>query len=405
MENKLEKPISKVPFYARIILPLVALGLMISVFAFGNPLAIFRSDVPPAESIHFDRIRVTEGGFSITLTNDGPSPVTVAQVSVDAAYWDFQLSPSNAIPRYEQATLTIPYPWVHTEPYEITILTDTGLTFSDTVDLATLTPTPGLDEFMAYGLVGIYVGIIPVALGMLWFPAMRRMGRKWLGSILALTIGLLVFLLIDTFLEALEVAGNLSGFLNGVPLTLFIALLAWMLISAIGANRSNANKMDASSRPTYLAGLIALSIGLHNLGEGLVIGAAFALGEAALGSFLVIGFTMHNITEGIGIVAPLVSKDEKIGQPKLLTFVWLALLAGAPAIIGAWIGGFAYSPLLATIFLGVGLGAIWQVIVEVGNLLKRYAQLENTPLVSWPNLTGFLAGIGIMYATALLVSV
>ena len=127
--------------------------------------------------------------------------------------------------------------------------------------------------------------------------------------------------------------------------------------------------------------MIALGIGLHNLGEGLAIGSAFALGEAALGSFLVIGFTLHNITEGIGIAAPLLpssSEADPAGQqrpqPRFLTFVGLTLLAGSPAILGAWLGGFAFSPLLASIFLGVGLGAIWQVIVEVTRLLARNAR-------------------------------
>lgn len=397
MENK---PAFKIPFALQALLPIIVLGLMIAFFAFGNPLSMFRADAPPAESLHFDRVKVVPDGFSVTVTNDGPSPVTVAQVSVDAAYWEFTISPANEIPRYGQAILTIAYPWVRTEPHEITVLTSTGLTFSHTIDMTIPTPVPGANEFIAYGLLGVYVGIIPVLLGMLWFPAMRRMGRKGLGGILALTIGLLVFLLVDTFLEALEVAADLPGFLSGIPLVVFTALLTWMLISAIGSNRG---KPGVPRKPLYIAVLIALSIGFHNLGEGLAIGAAFALGEATLGSFLVIGFTMHNITEGIGVVAPLVSKDENEKQPSLLTFFLLALLAGGPAIIGAWIGGFAYSPLLATIFLGIGLGAIWQVIVEVGNLLKRYAAQENTSLVTWPNLGGFVLGLGIMYLTALLV--
>jgi zinc transporter ZupT len=160
-----------------------------------------------------------------------------------------------------------------------------------------------------------------------------------------------------------------------------------------------------------VAVLIAFSIGLHNLGEGLAIGAAFALGEAALGSFLVIGFTLHNITEGIGIAAPLVpgkqgSEEATSGHrggPTLVTFLGLALLAGSPAILGAWIGGFAFSPLLASLFLGMGVGAIWQVVVEVTSLLKGYAGREGGSLYSWANVGGFLAGLAIMYSTALLV--
>lgn len=398
MENK---PTSKVPFILQALVPLIALGLMLSIFAFSNPLAMFRAEAPPEESLHFEQVQVIDDdvrGFRMTLVNDGAATVTVAQVSVDDAYWEYTITPSNEIPRYGRATLTIPYMWVKADPSEIVVITSTGLIFNHSIDLNIPAPTPGPNEFLAYGLLGVYVGIIPVLLGMLWFPAMRRMGRKWLGAILALTIGLLVFLLIDTALEAFEVAADLPGFLNGTPLVLFTALLTWLLISAVGSRSGSAPKT-----PLYIAGLIALSIGLHNLGEGLAIGAAFALGEAALGSFLVIGFTMHNITEGIGIVAPLVSKDENAKRPGLLTFALLALLAGAPAIFGAWIGGFAYSPLLATIFLGVGLGAIWQVIVEVGGLLRKYAAQENTPLVSWPNLAGFVVGLGIMYVTALLV--
>jgi hypothetical protein len=99
-----------------------------------------------------------------------------------------------------------------------------------------------------------------------------------------------------------------------------------------------------------------------------------------------------------------VEKSQKeISTPSIWVFFSLALLAGAPAILGTWIGGFAFSPLLAAIFLGIAVGAIWQVIVEVTGLLRRYAEQQGTPLVSWINLVGFLVGVGIMYLTALLV--
>ncbi len=389
------------------ILPLVALGLMLSIFAFGNPLALFSANLPPVEDLTFEQIRVTGAGFEVALINGGPDPVTVAQVQVDDAYWDFTITPSNTIPRLGRADLLIPYPWVETEPHHIVVLTQSGATFAGVVELATLTPEPGMREFFAYGLLGVYVGIIPVILGMLWYPTMRRMGRKWLGTILALTLGLLVFLLIDTFLEALEVAEILPGVYQGIPLIIFAALLTWLALIAIGTRRNRrAGSPSGASRGLYIATLIAISIGLHNLGEGLAIGAAFSLGEAALGAFLVIGFTLHNITEGVGIVAPLIvsgTNQTTDPTPRLRTFLGLALLAGAPAILGTWLGGFAFSPLLATLFLGIGVGAIWQVIVEVGGLLRRYAEAEDTPVASWVNVAGFLVGILVMYLTAFLV--
>jgi ZIP family zinc transporter len=397
----------RVPTWLLYAAPLIVLAGLIAVFALGNPLAAFTANVPPVEKLSFEPVRVVPDGFRVTVVNGGPDPVRVAQVQVDDAYYQFTLEPSTAIPRYGRAELRVAYPWVANEPHAIKLLTSSGLSFEAEVELATLTPRPGLREFGAYGLLGVYVGILPVGLGMLWYPAMKRLGRRGLGSVLALTIGLLVFLLIDTLLEALETAQDLPGFLQGVPLVVFSALGAWLLLLAVG----NMGRSGGTTRGLHLAVLIAFGIGLHNLGEGLAIGSAFALGEAALGSFLVIGFTLHNITEGVGIAAPLLpsagrsglSQDAKKGPP-LSSFIGLTLLAGTPAILGAWAGGFAFSPLLAVIFLGLGLGAIWQVIVEVTRLLGRYAEQEGEPLFTWINVSGFLFGLAIMYLTAYLVS-
>jgi zinc transporter ZupT len=218
-----------------------------------------------------------------------------------------------------------------------------------------------------------------------------------MGFILALTVGLLVFLLIDTILEAFEVAATLPGVFQGIPLVLFVAILTWLAIAAIGSHKSFANRNTSQGR-MFVALLIALGIGFHNLGEGLVVGAAFALGEAALGSFLVIGFILHNITEGIGIAAP-VTRD----SPSIKWFLGLLLISGGPAILGTLIGGFAFSPLLAVIFLGVGVGAIWQVIYEVGQLMRRDAEKDGVSLINWVNVAGLLIGISVMYFTAFLV--
>jgi len=123
-----------------------------------------------------------------------------------------------------------------------------------------------------------------------------------------------------------------------------------------------------------------------------------ALGEAALGTFLVIGFTLHNITEGIGIAAPLLKS-----KPKISHFVLLGTIAGAPAILGTWFGGFIFSPIWGAVFLGVGAGAILQVIFVISKMLMEENKRNNEPVVSWMNFTGFTIGILIMYFTAFFV--
>jgi zinc transporter ZupT len=150
-----------------------------------------------------------------------------------------------------------------------------------------------------------------------------------------------------------------------------------------------------------LATYIALGIGLHNLGEGLAIGAAFATGAAGLGAFLVLGFTLHNITEGIAIATPLLR-----ARPPLMSFIGLALLAGAPAIVGMWLGSLAISAQWSALALAVGAGAILQVIVEVGAFLGARTSGGTTSILASPTAIGGIAlGIIVMYTTGMLVKV
>lgn len=154
--------------------------------------------------------------------------------------------------------------------------------------------------------------------------------------------------------------------------------------------------VDGSRARQVVATLIAIGIGLHNLGEGLAIGAAYALGEVALGTFLVLGFLLHNTTEGLAIAAPLAPDRTPLSR-----FVALGAIAGLPTIPGAWIGGFVYSPVLATLFLAVGAGAIFQVVYELARMVARQA---GDSMVTATNLAGFACGLVIMYVTGLFVA-
>ena len=154
-----------------------------------------------------------------------------------------------------------------------------------------------------------------------------------------------------------------------------------------------------------LALLIATGIGLHNFGEGLAIGAAFALGEAALGTLLIVGFTLHNTTEGLAILAPIAKERPSIGL-----LIRLGLIGGVPTIAGAWLGGFVYSRVAAVLCLGLGAGAIAQVVVQ----LSRQVGAASTAtgggsrsaaqrFATAPVMLGLMAGFAVMYATGMLV--
>lgn len=349
---------------------------------------------PPLERVSIERMTLPEPGqIRVVVVNDGPQSVTIPQVMVDDAWWNFSAEPSNTVPRYGRAVFTIPYPWVADEAHRVRLVTSLGAAFEAEIGAAVQTPEPSLGIFLRFGLVGFYVGVVPVLLGMLWFPLLRRLGKSAMVFVLALTVGLLLYLFVATWLDAIEFAAELPVFWQGVPLVVFTALATLGILIAIGSR-----KRGRERSPLQIAYLIALGIGLHNLGEGLAIGAAFTLGEAALGSFLVLGFTLHNITEGVGIVAPLVRQP-----PHWRHFLFLAILAGGPALIGTWIGSLAFSPVMATVFLAIGLGAIAQVVWEVGKLVVHDSRSAGLSGVSWVGLSGVTAGVVLMYLTAFLV--
>jgi zinc transporter ZupT len=213
--------------------------------------------------------------------------------------------------------------------------------------------------------------------------------------VLALTLGLLLFLLVDALHEGFEAAGELPGSFQGVALLAFGAAAAYLALDALGGWLSRRKAGAETAWVTAL--LLAIGIGLHNFGEGLAVGAAFALAEAALGTLLILGFTLHNLTEGLAIVAPLAKTRVSVRR-----LILLGLIAGAPTIAGAWLGGFVYSPVWAVLFLAVGAGAIAQVIVQIARGVAGERPLS-AYLGSGPAVAGLFAGFAVMYATGMLI--
>jgi zinc transporter ZupT len=387
-------------FWAAALLPLVLLAGLIAVLVRAGAPGIARPEgMPPVEKLVIDRATLAQDGIHLSVLNDGPDPVTIAQVTVDDAYWAFTAKDGQTLGHLERTAISIPYPWVEGEAHLVKLVTSTGTTFEHEIAVAIETPRADGRHLLAFALIGLYVGVIPVALGLLWFPLVARLGRTGVDVLLALTVGLLAFLLVDATHEGIEAAGALPGSYQGMALFVGAAALAYLALESLGAwlRARRLRAKEAGSAGAVLALLIATGIGLHNFGEGLAIGAAFALGEAALGTLLVIGFTLHNTTEGLAIIAPIAKERPSVG-----TLARLGLIGGLPTIAGAWVGGLVYSPTLAVLFLGLGAGAIAQVVLQIGRQIGTAGSLAER-LASGPILSGLIAGFVIMLATGMLV--
>jgi len=352
---------------------------------------------PPVEEIAVERTVLRPGEIELTVRNTGPDPVTVAQVFVNDAYVDYAAS-GNEIGRRGSETFTLDYPWQQDSPYLVTLVTATGVTVEHDIPLAVATPSADGGFYGLMALLGTYVGIIPVALGMLFLPFLRQVREHWIRFFMALTIGLLGFLAVDAYLEGTEIAESGTGAFGGVELLFVGAGAAYLGLVALDrylrARGERAREAGASAWQLSL--LVAIGIGLHNLGEGLAIGSAYAVGELALGAFLVFGFALHNTTEGLAIVAPLSAHR----RPSLARLAALGLIAGAPAVAGAFIGASAYNPELAALLIGIGIGAIVQVIVQLVPAIRDRAGRALYPA----SVGGILTGVAVLYLTGLLIS-
>jgi ZIP family zinc transporter len=385
--------------------PLAVLAVAIGLFVLLDAPGLDRIGAPQ-EELAVERTVLKPDEIELHVRNDGADPVQVKQVIVNDAFAAFDQTDSE-IGRLGGSEIDVEYPWIEGQNYEVALLTSTGATITHEIEAAVETPDADLDFYGLMALIGIYVGVIPVAIGMLWLPWVRGVDARWIRFLLAFTVGLLGFLGVEALLEGTELAGTGAEAFGGAALVWLGAAGAFLALAGVDAwlrgRRGTGTATDGADGAAGLASagyraafLVALGIGLHNLGEGLAIGSAYAVGSLALGATLVIGFALHNTTEGLAIVAPVAQER----QARLRRLALLGLLAGAPAVLGAWIGASAFNPSLAALMFGIGAGAIAQVVVQIAPAIRDGAGRLLHPL----GVAGLLTGLTVMYLTGLMVS-
>ena len=376
------------------VVPLLLLAVAVgAVVTSGSSLVdLVGSNPPPADEFDVRRVEFRPGEIRIAVRNPQPSDLTIASVSVDDAIVPFELEGPATLGRLRSSTIVVPYDWVEDDPITVGVTSSTGIQTVQEIPAAVETPQPSAQGFVGYALIGLLVGIVPVALGMLWLPALRRAGAAWLGAFMAFTAGLLSFLGVEALAESFALQAELPSALGGSGLVLLGVALSFLGMTALAGRLTHGSAATGAT----LALLVAIGIGLHNLGEGLAIGASFALGELQLGTFLIVGFMIHNVTEGLGIATPVART-----RVTLLTLAALVVVAGAPTILGTWIGGYTSNDVLGALFFAIAAGAAFQVVVEVGRYVARHAP---GGLRSGHAIAGFLAGIAAMFVTGVLIA-
>jgi len=385
---------SKGKLIASGIIPFVFLIIMVA-YIFGPGSELLDLGVPLPE-ISMEKINFVDSEILVTVRNTGPIPVEIVMADVNDRIQPAAIEPDRFLERYETAVVRIPFDWNEAQPYIIGLTVGDGTRFEKEIEAAALALEPSFELAGFFAIIGTYVGIIPIMIGLLWLPFIKKISKNKYHFFLALTAGLLLFLGVDSVEEALEVSEeSLAGSFNGALLVATVIVLSFLGLYYSAEKLVKRAESSRMTKPVAIALMIAIGIGLHNFGEGLAIGAAVGLGSIAFSTFLIVGFALHNTTEGIAIAAPMSRGKTMIGK-----LAGLGMIAGAPAIFGAWVGGFVYSSFAAVVFLSIGAGAIFQVIITI---LRWIREEGDKNLSSAAVASGFAVGMLIMYLTSIFV--
>lgn len=391
---EISKNHSRVKLIASGVIPFVFVILMIAyIFGPGSGLLGLGVSLP---ELSIEKVDFKKSEIHVIVRNTGHFPVEIIMADVNDRIHPAAIEPDRFLNRYETALVRIPFEWNEAEPYTIGLTTDDGTRFERHIDAAAPALNLNFEFATFFAIIGTYVGIIPVMIGLLWLPFIKKISKSKYHFFLALTAGLLFFLGIDSIEEAFDVAlENLNGSFNTSLLIATTTVLSFLGLYYTSEKLTGKADSLKISKPVAIGLMIAIGIGLHNFGEGLAIGAAVGMGSIAFSTFLIVGFALHNTTEGLAIAAPM-----SRGKLMISKLIILGLIAGTPAIFGAWIGGFAYSPFSSVIFLSIGAGAIFQVIVII---LKWIREEGDKNLSSAALVSGFAVGMLVMYLTSILV--
>ena len=375
------------------IAPIVLLAILI-LFLLG-PASTFLQFGIVLPEISIEKVEFIENEIQATVRNTGPVGVNVVVADVNDRIQPAAIEPDIHLERFETGLVRIPYDWNEGQPYTIGLTIDDGTRFEKQIDAASASLEPNSELFVFLGIIGLLIGVVPIMIGLLWYPFIKKLGKNAFNFFLAFTIGLLLFLGLDAIEEAFEISDtHLAPVFNGELLIATVVILSFLGLYGIGNLLIKRSEFSKLSKGLAISLMVAVGIGLHNLGEGLAVGAAIALGQVALSTFLIIGFAIHNTTEGLAIAAPLTRTKSVIGK-----MVGFGLIAGIPAIFGTWIGGFSFSPFFTIIFLSIGAGAIFQVVWSIFKFIKE----ESDSFSSISIICGIALGLVVMYLTSILI--
>jgi len=163
---------SKVKVIVSGIIPFVFIILMmVYIFGPGADLLDFGVALP---EITIEKVDFVDSEIQATIRNTGPIPIEISMADVNDRIQPAAIEPDKHLERYETALVRIPFEWNEAEPYTVGITVDDGTRFEKEIEAAAPALEPTFDILVFFEIIGTYVGIIPVMIGLLWLPFIKK---------------------------------------------------------------------------------------------------------------------------------------------------------------------------------------------------------------------------------------
>jgi zinc transporter, ZIP family len=377
------------------LIPFFLLAGIIAVFITTHGGGTLATQNGEAAMLLFDRTVLQPGQFALHVRNSSLQPMTIATANVNDAIIPYVIKPAGPIPPLGSATVYLLYPWVEGQAYEITLSTRDSASFKTSVSDAEATSPPTPKTIRILLLVGLAAGLLPVLCGITWFPAITRAGPGLFLFLLAVAGGLLIYTGIALADQTLKNLPQVDGAFQGIGMLAVSFALAFLFLNAVSGVGSSLGMGQRSHRSAQ-AWIKAAGVGLQNFAAALAVGAAFSSDSAVLGTIFIMALIILNLTQGLRIIASM-EKNER-------SFTWLlgtGVLAGAPAVLGIWLGFMTSSQMAFLLFYTIGAGAIVQALVEVIQRIRQSTTHQPMPVTIF---AGFAAGMLALYMASILIA-